>query len=334
VSIVEGRLDERPAAAVADEGAPEREGERPRRSRRRRKSRRERQQARAAYLFLTPWFIGLAAITALPMLASLYLSFTDYSLLDAPSWVGLENYDRMLTDDPRFWHSVRVTMTYVFVSVPLQLAFALLLAMVLDRGLKGLPIYRSIYYLPSLLGSSVAIAIMWRQLFGTEGLVNQFLDVFGVEGRGWVSDPDTALGTLIILNVWTFGSPMVIFLAALRQIPKELTEAAMVDGAGKFSRFFRITLPLLTPVIFFNLVLQMIGAFQSFTQAFIVSNGRGGPADSTLFYTLYLYDRGFGSFQMGYASALAWFLLMIIALFTAINFLASRYWVFYGDEQR
>ncbi|MFA9444618.1 carbohydrate ABC transporter permease [Egicoccus sp. AB-alg6-2] len=286
---------------------------------------------RAAWLFLLPWFLGLAFITVGPILGSLYLSFTDYSLLTAPEWTGLDNYRRML-GDPRFFTSLRVTFTYVFVSVPLQLAFALLLAIVLNRGVRGLPIYRSIYYLPSLLGSSVAIAILWRRVFGAEGLVNAVLALVGIQGPGWVSHPDWALSSLIVLNVWTFGSPMVIFLAGLRQIPGMYYEAAQVDGASTWQQFRRITLPLLTPIIFFNLVLQLINAFQSFTQAFIVSGGTGGPADSTLFYTLYLYQRGFGAFDMGYASALAWVLLMIVAALTAINFLASKYWVFYGDE--
>jgi multiple sugar transport system permease protein len=224
-----------------------------------------------------------------------------------------------------------VTFTYVFVSVPLQLALALGLAMLLDKGIRGLSIYRSVYYLPSLLGSSVAIAILWKRIFGADGLFNQFLALFGIQGQAWISDPDTALGTLITLNVWTFGAPMVIFLAGLRQIPAMYYEAASVDGAGRWRKFRSITLPLLSPIIFFNLVLQIIHAFQSFTQAFIVSGGSGGPADSTMFYTLYLYQKGFGQLQMGYASAMAWVLLVIIAIFTGINFYFSKRWVFYDD---
>ncbi|HEY0692995.1 MAG TPA: sugar ABC transporter permease, partial [Kribbella sp.] len=256
----------------------------------------------AAYLFLTPWLLGLLLITVGPMLASLYLSFTDYNLIQAPQWIGLDNFVRMLSDQ-RLHNSLRVTFIYVLVSVPLQLALALLLAVVLDRGVRGMAFYRSIFYLPSLLGSSVAIAILWKQVFGTEGLLNQVLAPFGIAGKGWISDPSTALGTLVVLNVWTFGAPMVIFLAGLRQIPAMYYEAASVDGAGVLRRFRSITLPLLTPIIFFNLVLQIIHAFQSFTQAFVVSGGTGGPSDSTMFYTLYLYDRGFGNFDMGYASA-------------------------------
>lgn len=285
---------------------------------------------KAAALFLAPWFVGLILITAFPLVASLYLSLTDYSLLQAPAWIGVENYTRMF-DDPRFFQALRVTFAYVLVSVPLQLAAALGLALVLDKGLRGLAFYRSVYYLPSLLGGSVAIAILWRRVFGADGLVNQLLGYVGIEGYGWVSHPDYALGTLMILNVWTFGAPMIIFLAGLRQIPAMYYEAASIDGAGRLRRFLSITLPLLTPIVFFNLVLQLIGAFQSFTQAYIVSGGTGGPVDSTLFYTLYLYQKGFTSYEMGYASAMAWFLLLVVAGMTAVNFLASKFWVFYDD---
>lgn len=285
---------------------------------------------KAAAIFLAPWFVGLFLITAGPMAASAYLSFTDYSLLEAPNWIGFDNYTRMF-EDPRLINSLEVTFQYVLISVPLQLAAALALALVLDQGLRGLAFYRSVYYLPSLLGGSVAIALLWRQVFGADGLVNAVLGVFGIEGEGWVSHPDYALGTLMVLNVWTFGAPMIIFLAGLRQIPAMYYEAASIDGAGKIRQFWHITIPLLTPIIFFNLVLQLIGAFQTFTQAYVVSGGTGGPADSTMFYTLYLYQKGFASLDMGYASAMAWLLLAIVAGMTAVNFLLSKYWVFYND---
>src|SRR5918998_167731 len=286
---------------------------------------------KAGYLFLLPWLIGLVVIVLGPMLASLYLSFTSYNLIQAPEWVGFENYARML-EDSRLHNSLKVTFIYVFVSTPLQLALALGIAMMLNEGMKGLAFYRSTFYLPSMLGSSVAIAVLWRQMFGTEGLVNQVLRLLGIDATtGWISDPQYALSTIILLHVWTFGSPMVIFLAGLRQIPGMYYEAAAVDGATWWTQFTKITLPLLSPIIFFNLVLQIIGAFQAFTQAFVVSGGTGGPSDSTMFYTLYLYQRGFGQFQMGYAAAMAWLLVVIIAVFTAINFFASKYWVFYGD---
>ncbi len=293
-------------------------------------TREETRDSKAAAVFLAPWLLGLLGITIGPMVASLYLAFTDYNLLQDPEFTGLENIRRMFSDD-RLAQSLQVTFTYVIVSVPLQLAAALGLALLLDRGVRGLSLYRSALYLPSLLGASVAIAVLWRLVFGTDGLVNSFLALFGIEGQGWVSDPDTALGTLIILHVWTFGAPMVIFLAGLRQIPRELYEAAATDGASRKRQLFSITLPLLSPIIFFNLVLGLIGSFQSFTQAYIVSNGTGGPNDSTLFFSLYLYQEGFTSFRMGYASALAWLLLIIIGAFTALNFWASKYWVFYND---
>lgn len=293
---------------------------------------RGRRRSRVAYLFLAPWILGVLGLTLGPMLASLYLSFTDYRLSGAPTWVGLQNYTRMFTDDPRFWTSVSVTARYVVLSVPLQLAFALAIAVFLDRGVRGLALYRSVYYLPSLLGSSVAVAVLWRRLFSSDGLVVELAGSIGIQmSSGWISDPERALDTLLVLNVWTFGSPMVIFLAGLRQIPDELVEAATVDGAGAVQRFFRVVFPLLTPVVFFNLILQMIGAFQAFTPAYIVSAGTGGPADSTLFYTLYLFQSGFQSFDMGYASAMAWGLFIVIGAFTALNFAASRYWVHYGD---
>jgi multiple sugar transport system permease protein len=286
---------------------------------------------KAAYLFLIPWFIGLFVITIGPMLASLYLSFTRYSLIQAPQWIGIDNYVRMLSDD-RLHQSLKVTFIYVLVGVPLQLIFALGIALLLDKGMRGLPIYRSVFYLPSMLGASVAIALLWRQMFGTDGLVNQILRMFGFNATtGWISDPSYALWTIILLHVWTFGSPMVIFLAGLRQIPGMYYEAASVDGATALTKFTKITLPLLSPIIFFNLVLQLINGFQAFTQAFVVSGGTGGPADSTLFYSLYLYQRGFGQFQMGYAAAMAWLLVVIVGALTAVNFFLSKYWVFYDD---
>ena len=219
-------------------------------------------------------------------------------------------------------------------SVPLKLAAALGLAMMLDRSVRGVGFYRATFYLPSLLGASVAIAVLWRQIFGGEGLVNQLLALVGIQGPAWVSHPDYALSTLVVLAIWQFGSPMIIFLAGLRQIPQDLYEAASMDGASAWRQFWKITLPLLAPVIFFNLVLQTIEGFKAFTQAFIVSGGTGGPIDSTLFYSLYLYEEAFANFRMGYASALAWLLLVIIAIFTAIAFGTSKYWVYYEDESR
>ncbi|WP_185078367.1 carbohydrate ABC transporter permease [Nonomuraea jabiensis] len=288
-------------------------------------------EGRAAYLFLLPWFAGLLLLTGGPILASLALSFTDFDLLTAPSFVGLDNYARMLTDDPHFVNAVRVTLIYVVFSVPLSGAFALLVAVLLNRPVRGVGVYRAAYYLPSLLGGSVAVAILWRQIFGADGLINDALRSFGIVGPSWISTPQYAIYTLVVLHIWQFGSPMLIFLAGLKQIPAELYDAAAVDGAGKVRAFFRITLPMLSPIIFFNLVLQTVNAFKAFTPAFIISGGTGGPADSTLFYTLFIYQEGFGNFRMGYASALAWVLLLVTAAFTALAFRSSKYWVHYAD---
>ncbi|WP_454813180.1 carbohydrate ABC transporter permease [Labrys neptuniae] len=285
----------------------------------------------AGYLFLAPWLIGFLGLTLGPALASLYLSFTDYDLLQSPQFVGTANYVRIATADPKFAAAMKVTFTYVLLSVPLKLIFALALAMAFNRGIRGLPLYRAIFYLPSLLGASVAIAVLWRQLFAADGLVNSLLALAGIDGPSWISNPRYSLYTLVALSVWQFGSPMIIFLAGLRQIPQDMYEAASLDGASKARQFFRITLPLLTPVVFFNFVIQTIEAFKAFTPAFIISEGNGGPINSTLFYTLYLYQEAFGYFRMGYASALAWILVLIIAFFTAFSFLTARYWVHYDD---
>jgi multiple sugar transport system permease protein len=283
------------------------------------------------YLFLLPWFIGFFGLTIAPIVSSLYLSFTDFDMLTAPRWVGADNYIRMFTHDPKFFQSMRVTLLFVVFSVPLKLAFALGVALLLNRGMRGLPIYRAVFYLPSLLGASVAIAVLWRTLFAGDGLVNKGLAVFGIVGPAWISNPRFSLWTLVALAVWQFGSPMIIFLAGLRQIPQDLYEASSLDGASKWRIFWKITLPLLTPVVFFNAIIQTIEGFKSFTPAFIISGGTGNPVNSTLFYTLYLYQEAFSFFRMGYASALAWVLLAVVATFTAISFLTSRFWVHYDS---
>ena len=283
-------------------------------------------------VFLGPWTIGFVLLTAGPLVAAVYLSFTDFNLLGSPSFVGADNYVRMFTADDRFYRSLLVTGTYVVVSVPLQLLLALGLALFLDKGVRGLSYYRALYYLPSLIGGSVAVGILWRTVFGYEGGFNQVLGLLGFENLpNWVDNSSTSIWTLIALNVWTFGSPMIIFLAGLRQIPLELYEQASIDGAGPFRRFFNITLPMLTPLIFFNVILQTINAFQAFTPAHVISGGTGGPADSTMFYTLYLYIEGFTRFNMGYASAMGCVLLALIGILTGLNFLFSRFWVFYND---
>ncbi|MFI7426331.1 carbohydrate ABC transporter permease [Micromonospora sp. NPDC049836] len=290
----------------------------------------------AGYVFLSPWLIGLMGITAIPMLLSLWLSFTDYDILTPLSevrWVGLDNYERMFTGDPSYWHAVRVTLTFALVAVPLKLAAALGVALLLNRTWRGVGLFRSLFYLPSLLGGSVALAIVWVNMFNRDGAFNSFLALFGVEGLPWVSDPDWALETLMVLAIWQFGAPMVIFLAGLKQVPTELYEAAAVDGAGTWRQFRAVTLPMLSPVIFFNLVLETIHGFQGFTAAFVLSNGTGGPVDSTLMYTLKLYISGFTDLEMGYASAMAWVFLLAIAAITAVFFSTGRFWVHYSDGE-
>lgn len=294
---------------------------------------RQRRENIAGYAFMTPWLLGFVFIIGGPVLVSLYLSFTDYAVIGKTEWVGAENYIRMLTTDPRFWASLRVTLVYLLVSVPLVQVFALFLATVLNKGIRGLPIYRAVFYVPSLIGGSVAIAILWRFVFEGDGLLNGFLGIFGIPvTHPWIGTPSTALSTLIILNVWQFGAAMIIYLAGLKNIPMELYEAARVDGAGTLRQFRSITLPMLSPVILFNVLMNVVAAFQAFNSAYVVSNGTGGPADSTLFYTLYLYQRGFVDFDMGYASALGWVLLLISGAIAALLFTLSQRVVFYGDE--
>ncbi|BFT72210.1 MULTISPECIES: carbohydrate ABC transporter permease [Paenibacillus] len=288
-------------------------------------------QNRTAYLFLLPWLIGFFCLTLGPMLGSLYLSFTKFNLLNSPRWLGLDNYVQIFKEDDSFLHSMGLTFQYALLSVPLRLIFALMVAMALNKGIRALGVYRTVYYIPSLLGGSVAIAIVWRKIFDGDGLFNQFLSLFGIEGPAWVAHPDYILSTIITLSVWQFGSAMVIFLAGLKQVPADLYEASQVDGAGKIRQFFQITLPLLSPVIFFNLVMSIINSFQVFTPGYVIGDGRGGPVNSTLFYTLYLYLKGFAFFDMGYASALAWIMVVVIGVLTAVVFLTSKYWVFYGD---
>ncbi len=304
--------------------------------RRDRGARRRRRENTAGYVFLSPWLLGLLGITAIPMLISLYLSFTDYSPLGSVSdanLVGIDNYKRMFTADPSYWHAVRVTVIFALIAVPLKLAAALGVALLLNRGLRGIAWFRGLFYLPSLLGGSVALAIVWRSMFNREGAFNSFLALFGIAGKPWVNDPTWALGTLILLAVWQFGAPMVIFLAGLKQVPVELYEAASVDGAGAWRKFRNITLPMLSPVIFFNLVLETIHGFQGFTSAFVVSGGTGGPVDSTLMYTLDLYIKGFVELDMGYASAMAWVFLVVVGLLTVVLFTTGRFWIHYSDSE-
>ena len=295
--------------------------------------RRKRAELLAGYGFLTPWLLGFVLLTLGPMIASLYLAFTDYNLFSNPTWAGLANFTRLF-HDPDYIQSWKVTAGYVLIGTPLKLAAALAVAMLLNAKRRGQGFYRSAFYAPSLIGASVSVAIVWKAMFIDGGIVDQVGQFFGAAPGGWVGNPSKTLPMLILLTVWQFGAPMVIFLAGLKQIPRELYEAASIDGAGPLRKFRSITVPMLSPVLFFNLLLETIHAFQIFASAFIISNGTGGPARSTLFYTLYLYHRGFVSFQMGYAAAMAWVLVLVVGVITAILFRSSRTWVHYSGEMR
>ena len=281
------------------------------------------------YLYIAPWLIGFLLLQAWPMVYSIYLSFTDYSLFKEPNWVGLQNFKNIFTIDFTFKKSLLTTFKFVVLAVPLKLIFALFVAMMLNKAVRGMSLYRTMVYLPSLLGGSVAIAVVWRNIFGLEGYVNTILKALGFEAIPWLASTTWALPTLVLLNVWQFGSSMIIFLAGLKQIPASLYESAKVDGAGPIRSFIHITLPQLSPVVFFNLIYGMIGAFQQFNSAFLISNG--GPAHSTYLYAMMLYEKAFTSYQMGYAAALAWILLAIVALFTGLNFILSKFWVHYDS---
>ena len=298
----------------------------------RRRLRRARSNHLMGYLFISPWLIGFFLFTFIPIVVSFALAFTSYDILSTPKWVGLDNFRQMFFEDRRYWNAVRATFLYVFASVPLRLAFALGIAMLMNHSFRLIGLYRAVYYVPSLVGGSVAVAVMWRLIFGNEGMINALLAPLGIDGPNWLGSPRTVLVPLITLAVWQFGSPMLIFLAGLKQIPMELYEAASIDGASAFRRFVSITLPMLSPVIFFNLVMQIISGFMVFTQGVIIAPN-GGPLQRALFYSVYLYEKAFGQFEMGYASAMAWVLLLVIAFFTALVFTSSGSWVYYDDSK-
>ncbi|NHI15690.1 carbohydrate ABC transporter permease [Microbacterium excoecariae] len=296
--------------------------------------RRNLRETLAGYAFLTPWMIGFLGLTVGPMAYSLYLSFTSYNLFTAPEWVGFENYIRLFTDDPQFIQSAQITLVYVLVGTPIKLAAALAIALLLNYRDRGAAFFRSAFYAPSLIGASVSVAIVWRAMFNTDGPVDTALSAIGINLGGWIGNVNLVVPMMILLAVWQFGATMVIFLAGLKQVPKELYEAAEVDGAGPVRRFKAVTLPMLSPVIFFNLLIELIGAFQVFASAYIISNGTGGPAGMTNFITLYLYKRGFTDTQMGYASAIAWVVMIAVAIIAVILFRTQKNWVHYSGDDR
>jgi multiple sugar transport system permease protein len=298
-----------------------------------RKSRLAQREAKYGYLFISPWLLGFLMFVIIPIIASLYLSFTNYELFKpGTSWIGFKNYIELLTQDRLFWLSLYNTVYYTVFSVPLGIGVALILALLLNRKLYGVTIYRTIFYLPSVT-SGVALSLLWVWLFNpTYGLINVLLGKIGIQGPGWISDPKWAKPAFILMSLWGVGGTMVILLAGLQGVPEQLYEAAELDGANWWQKFRHVTFPMISPVIFFNLIMGIIGAFQYFTQAYVMTGG--GPVDSTLFYVLYLFRQGFLLLRMGYASAMAWLLFIVILLLTIIQFKLASYWVYYEAEGR
>ena len=283
-----------------------------------------------AFIYLTPWLIGLLVLQIYPIVSSLYYSFTDYRIGGTPVWVGLQNYIRLFTEDSEFTKALAVTLRYTVTTVPLKLALALAIAMFLNRNIKGINLIRTVYYIPSLFGGSVAISLLWRVMFQDNGVINAFLGVFGMDPISWLGDKRYALNVICLLEIWQFGSSMVMFLAALKQVPSSLYEAASIDGAGKFTKFRKITFPQITPIIFFTLIMQLITALQAYTSAQVITNG--GPLKSTYLLGMKLYAEGFSYFRMGYASAISWIMFLIILIITLFLFATSKKWVHYEDE--
>jgi oligogalacturonide transport system permease protein len=281
------------------------------------------------YTYIAIWFIGLVVLQIYPFIASFFYSFTDYSIVKSMHFVGLGNFRRALFDDTMFYISLKATLTYVFFSVPFKLAFALFIAMLLNMKVKGVGIFRILYYLPSILGGSVGIAILWRYLFNRHGYFNLILKNFGIRPIDFIGNPNLAIYTISLLSVWQFGSSMILFLAALKQVPSELLEASRIDGARPMRVFSKITIPLITPTIFFNLIMQTISAFQQFQAPYNITNG--GPMRSTYLYGLMLYENAFTNLHMGYACAQSWILFIIVLIFTTLVFKSSPYWTFYSD---
>ena len=292
-----------------------------------------RREALWAYAFIAPWTIGFIIFTVGPMLASLFFSFTDYNIIDAPRWIGLTNYINLFHDD-LFWHSLGITFKFAAIALPLGLVFSYLIAVLLNSKISGINIWRTVYFLPSVI-AGVAVALLWGRIFDPKfGILNPLLEKIGIEGPGWLSDPHWAISALVIMSLWGVGGNVIIYLAGLQGVPTDLYDAAKVDGATAWQRFRYVTLPMTTPVIFYNLVLGLIGTFQYFTEVYVLTNGTGNPARSTLFYNLYLYQNAFKYFHMGYASTMAWVLFLIVLGLTLLIFRSSDTWVFYEGQLR
>ncbi|HJR79095.1 MAG TPA: sugar ABC transporter permease [Anaerolineales bacterium] len=311
-----------------------------------------RREALAGYAFVVPWIIGFLIFTIGPMLASLYFSFTRYNIIDPPQWVGLANYQKAFSGiwdvirtgdpsqfkDPLFWKSLQVTIYYASIALPLNLAFSFFLAVLLNQKVRGINIWRTVYFLPSII-AGVAVTLLWVRILNPRvGVLNPFLkNVLGVQNPpGWLADPEWAVPALVIMGLWSVGGTMIIYLAGLQGVPTDLYDAAKVDGANAWQRFWNVTFPMMTPVLFYNLVLGMIATFQYFTQVYVATSsslgGLGSPQHSTLFYNVYLYQNAFRYFDMGYASTLAWILFIIVLSLTALVFRSSDIWVYYEGQ--
>lgn len=286
---------------------------------------------RLGFLFVLPFVLGVLLFKVFPFVMSFALSFAQYDLMDPPQWVGLQNYRELAFDDPLFRQSLGVTLLFALLAVPLRVGFALFVAHVLNFKLRGIDFFRSAFYLPSILGGSIAVAVLWRFIFARNGLVNGLLARVGIEPIPWLADEHYSLWTIVLLFTWQFGSAMVIFLAALQNVPVSLYEAAEIDGANRRQQFWRITVPLITPVIFFNLIMQLVHAFQEFNGPYMITEG--GPLHSTYVLALYIYDQSFRYFNLGYGAALSWVLFALVAACAALSFWSSRYWVFYAGEE-
>jgi len=286
---------------------------------------------KTGFLFVLPFVLGVLLFKLFPFVTSLALSFTQFDIIDPPVWVGLQNYRELFGDDPLFRKSLGVTLWFAVLAVPMRVGFALFVAHVLNYKLRGINFFRAAFYLPSILGGSIAVAVLWRFIFSKYGLVNLVLVKLGFEPVAWLADEQYAMWTIVLLFMWQFGSAMVIFLAALQNVPQSLYEAAECDGASRWQQFWRITVPLITPVIFFNLIMQMVHAFQEFNGPYLITEG--GPLSSTYVLALYIYDQSFRFFNLGYGAALSWVLLALVAVLSGISFWSSKYWVFYAGEK-
>lgn len=292
-----------------------------------------RQEAITGYLFISPWLFGFVVFFVGPIIASFFLSFTSWNIVGAPEWVGLDNYQAIFTSDPRFIQAIKVTLTYSFIYLPLEVICGLALAMLMNQKLRGIGVFRTLFYMPYVV-PQVAAALVWVWMLNARyGVVNTIMGWFGVDGPNWLGSPSYVLPSLVMISLWGVGGSAVIYLAGLQNIPQVFYEAATVDGANARQKFFKITLPMLSPTIFFQLVLGLIGVFQTFTPAFIAAGETGGPLQSGLFYMLYVYNRGFVTLRMGYASALAWILTVFILIVTVVVLRSSRYWVYYETER-